>query len=95
MTLEEYADSLIANYNETLTDFKLIESNTNSTLAGSSPAYRLVYSDREDNTNYKTMEVGTIIGDKVYFIEYIAEEENYSDYLPIVYTMADSLEIIK
>jgi len=95
MTLEEYADSLIANYNETLTDFKLIESNTNSTLAGSNPAYRLVYSDREDDTNYKTMEVGTIIGDKVYFIEYIAEEENYSDYLPIVYTMADSLEIIK
>jgi hypothetical protein len=95
MTLEEYADSLIANYNETLTDFKLIESNTNSTVAGSNPAYRLVYSDREDDTNYKTMEVGTIVGDKVYFIEYIAEEENYSDYLPIVYTMADSLEIIK
>jgi S1-C subfamily serine protease len=95
MTLEEYADSLIANYNETLTDFKLIESNTNGTLGGSNPAYRLVYSDREDDTSYKTMEVGTIIGDKVYFIEYIAEEENYSDYLPIVYTMADSLEIIK
>jgi hypothetical protein len=95
MTLEEYADSLIANYNETLTDFKLIESNTNSTLGGSNPAYRLVYSDREDDTSYRTMEVGTIIGDKVYFIEYIAEEENYSDYLPIVYTMADSLEIIK
>jgi S1-C subfamily serine protease len=95
MTLEEYADSLIANYNETLTDFKLIESNTNSTLGGSNPAYRLVYSDREDDTSYRTMEVGTIIGDKVYFIEYIAEEENYSDYLPIVYTMVDSLEIIK
>ena len=83
MTLEEYASSLITDQNETLTDFNLIESNTNSTLAGK-PAYKLVYTDREDDTNFKTMEIGTIIGDRIYFIEYIAEEDKYSNYLPTV-----------
>jgi hypothetical protein len=30
------------------------------------------------------MEVGTIIGDKVYIIQYIADAPSYSDYLPTV-----------
>ena len=34
-----------------------------------------MYTDVEDDTNYKTMEIGTIIGDKVYCIEYISEEK--------------------
>jgi hypothetical protein len=96
MTLEEYASSLITDYNETLTNFNLIESNTNSTLAGK-PAYKLVYTetleDEVDSTNLKSMEIGTIIGDRLYFIEYIAEEEKYSNYLPTVEMMINSLEI--
>jgi hypothetical protein len=99
MTLEEYASSLITAYNETFTDFNLIESNTNSTLAGK-PAYKLVYTEtledeeeEEESTNLKSMEIGTIIGDRVYFIEYIAEEEKYSDYLPIIQMMINSIEI--
>ena len=96
MTLEEYAASLITDYNETLTDFNPIESNTNITLGGGNnthPAYRLIYTDREDNINYKTMEIGTIIGDKVYYIQYIAEEKKYSNYLPTVQMMINSLQI--
>jgi hypothetical protein len=95
MTLEEYANSLILDYNKTLTDFKLIELNTNSTLGegNNNPAYRLIYTDREDNINYKTMEIGTIIGDRVYYIEYIAEEKKYSNYLPVIQMMINSLEI--
>jgi S1-C subfamily serine protease len=95
MTLEEYASSLITAYNETFTDFNLIESNTNSTLA-EKPAYKLVYTETledEDSTNLKTMETGTIIGERVYFIEYIAEEEKYSNYLPIIQMMINSIEI--
>ena len=94
MTLNGYASSLITDYNKTLTDFNLIELNTNITLGGgNNPAYRLIYTDREDNINYKTMEIGTIIGDKVYYIEYIAEEKKYSNYLPTIQMMINSLEI--
>ena len=39
------------------------------------------------------MEIGTIIGDKVYYIEYIAEEEKYSNYLPTIQMMINSFEI--
>ena len=94
MTLEEYADSLITD-NETLTDFNPIELNTNITLGegNNDPAYRLIYTDREDNINYKTMEIGTIIGDKVYYIRYNAEEKKYSNYLPTIQMMINSLQI--
>jgi S1-C subfamily serine protease len=96
MTLEEYVTSLITDYNETLTDFNLIESNTSTTLGGGDnnrPAYRLLYTDKEDDANYKTMEIGTIIGDRVYFINYVAEQEKYSNYLPNIQMMINSLQI--
>jgi hypothetical protein len=93
-TLDEYASSLITDYNNTITDFNLIELNTNITLGGgNNPAYGLLYTDREDGTNYKTMEIGTIIGDRVFFIEYNAEENKYSNYLPTIQKMINSLQI--
>jgi hypothetical protein len=39
------------------------------------------------------MEVGTIIGDKAYMIQYIADAPKYSDYLPTVQKMIDSMQI--
>jgi hypothetical protein len=39
------------------------------------------------------MEVGTIIGDKAYSVQYIANAPRYSDYLPTVQKMIDSLAI--
>jgi hypothetical protein len=39
------------------------------------------------------MEVGTIIGDKAYSVQYIADSSQYSDYLPIVQKMIGSLMI--
>jgi hypothetical protein len=92
MTLKEYATSLVTDYNKTLTDFKLIDLNTKVVLGGK-PAYGLTYTDREDNINYKTAEIGTIIGDRIYYVEYIAEEKQYSDYLPKIKMMIDSLQI--
>jgi hypothetical protein len=94
-TLEEYAASLITIYNKTLTDFNLIESNTNTTLAGgnNNPAYGLIYTHRVDGTNYKKMEIGTIIGDRIYFIKYSADEKQFSNYLPTIRMMINSLQI--
>ena len=39
------------------------------------------------------MEIGTIIGDTLYYIEYRAEEEKYSNYLAIIQMMINSFEI--
>jgi hypothetical protein len=94
LTVEEYAASQIAYFNKTLTDFNLIESNTNITLKGrNNPAYGLIYTDRENGNNYKTMEIATISGDRIYYIKYIAEEKQYSNYLPAIQRMINSLQI--
>jgi len=39
------------------------------------------------------MEVGTIIGDKAYSVQYIADAPRYSDYLQIVQQTIESLVI--
>jgi hypothetical protein len=93
MTLEEYAASVVTQYNKALTDFNLIGSTTNITLGGNNPAYGLIYANRKDDTYYITLEIGTIIGDRVYYIKYSAEEKQYSNYLPTIQTMINSLEI--
>lgn len=41
-----------------------------------------MYDDSEDNINYRTMEIGTIIDGKVYYIEYVADADKYSKYFP-------------
>ena len=90
--MNEYLTTTTNDYNDTLKDFKVIESNTNSILA-CYPAYKLVFTEIEDDINYKSMEIGTIIGDKGHFVTYEAEEAQYLYYLPTVQKMIDSLRI--
>jgi hypothetical protein len=93
--LSEYLTTTINDYYSDSEDFKVIESNANSVLGGK-PAYKLVFTDvYDDGTNYKSMEIGTIIGDKLYLLSYEAEDEKqYSEYLAIIQKMIDSFKII-
>jgi hypothetical protein len=100
LTLDKYADEVVKNYTETLPEFKLVELNKNSTLAGNNSAYELIYtakivdvSNRIGKFNYKTIEMGTIIGDKVFKVNYYAPQSEFSDFLPIIKKMIDSFEI--
>jgi len=96
MELDKYAESIINYYRES---FNLIESNTNSTLAGY-PAYGLTYTlvyhrFGENDINIKAREIGVIIGDKAYYISYYAEATKYDNYLPIIQKIIDSFKITK
>jgi eukaryotic-like serine/threonine-protein kinase len=93
LNLNEYLTRITNDYKAKLKEFKVIESNTNSILAGK-PAYKLVFTDEEDEIYYKTMDIGTIIGDKVYSLSYVAQREQYSDYLSTVQKMINSLKIM-
>jgi hypothetical protein len=75
---------------------KVIELSTNSSILAGKPAYMLIgtYQDRSAGLQ-KLMEMGTIIGDKAYSVQYIADAPKYSDYLPTVQKMIDSLVINK
>ena len=92
--LNEYLTRITTEYSDTYEDFNVIESDTNSILSGM-PVYKIVFTDEEDGIDYKSMEIGTIIGDKVYFVTYFAEEEQYSDYLPTIQKMISSLEMTR
>jgi hypothetical protein len=73
--------------------FKLLELSINSTLAGK-PAYTLIGTYELPSSGLqKLMEVGTIIGDKAYSVQYIADAPRYTDYLPTVQKMIGSLMI--
>jgi S1-C subfamily serine protease len=95
IALSTYVDQLIDFKNETINGFKLIESNTSSTLgSNNNSAYNITYYDTgDDGTQYRTVEVGTIIGDKVYYINYFAVVDKYSDYLPVVAKMINSFDV--
>jgi S1-C subfamily serine protease len=95
IALSTYVDQLIDFKNETINGFELIEIDTSSTLGGNNnTAYNMTYYETgEDGTQYRTTEVGTIIGDEVYYITYFAEVDKYSDYLPVVAKMISSFDV--
>jgi hypothetical protein len=88
---EEY-EYVIDRGNVFSTNFKIIESYNNATLSGY-PAYKLVWTEAINDTGIKVMEIGIISNGHVYAMEYRAEPERYSYYLPIIQQMLDSLKI--
>jgi hypothetical protein len=92
--LNEYLTRITTDYSDTYEDFNVIDSDTDSILSGK-PAYKIVFTDEEDGIDYKNMEVGTIIEDKVYFVTHYAEEEQYLDYLPTIQKMISSVKMTK
>jgi hypothetical protein len=74
--------------------FKLLELNTNSSKLAGKLAYTIIGTyDLPSSGLQKVMEIGTIIGDKAYSLQYIADAPRYPDYLPTVEKMIDSLQI--
>jgi serine/threonine-protein kinase len=94
ITLGKLLDSIIDSYKKYIyTDFNLVESNITHLAGKNNPAYKLVWIDPEGQYTIKTMQIGTIINHKLYVIQYYAELEKYSDNLPIIQKMVDSLQI--
>ena len=76
-------------------NFDLLASTTiNAWLAGN-PAYILLYKYSDPIAGIlQVMETGTIISGKGYYVQYFAESEKYSSYLPTMQTMIDSFTLI-
>jgi hypothetical protein len=94
--LNNYAHFVaFTDYENKMHDFKLLELSTNSSILGKS-AYTLIGTYQDPSAgSQKIMEVGTIIGDKAYSVQYIVDASRYSDYLQTVQKMIDSLVINK
>jgi eukaryotic-like serine/threonine-protein kinase len=94
ISLAQYANNSLTDLKQSLTNFKLIESSNNDHISGL-PAYRIVYTSNDGNNVTKTLETGTIKGDKVYILTYEAGISEYTTFLPIVQKMIDSFQITK
>jgi hypothetical protein len=82
--------------------FRLIESNvtttntSNSTLAGNHLTYSIIWTYTHPVYGIrKSIEIGTVIGNKGYFIDYTAAEPKFANHLPIIQKMINSFMIIR
>jgi hypothetical protein len=73
-------------------DFKVTESNINSTLAGY-PAYKLEFSNKAGVTEYNSVQTGIVIDLDAYFIIADVKAENYSANFPTIQKMIDSFKM--
>ncbi|MGN6708705.1 MAG: PsbP-related protein [Candidatus Nitrosocosmicus sp.] len=83
-----------SSYKGELKNFNVIESDTNSSLAGNA-AYKLIYTyTTDDGTKLKDFETGTLIGNnKIYYLVYDNLESAYQKDLSTVQSMIKSLQI--
>lgn len=72
--------------------FDLENYNRNATLAGS-PAFQICFDYSYLDNNKKATEIWTNKDDKVYIIDYLANEQVYDITVPVVQKMIESFEI--
>lgn len=74
-------------------DFDLKSWNQNATLAGNL-AHQIFLDYSYDKNSKDATEVWTIKDDKIYIIEFVAQDEFYSIYLPVVNEIINSFQIM-
>jgi hypothetical protein len=90
----DYVANTIKQYRQNDDEFKLLTMSMNNKLGGLQ-AYSILYSERYNSTStLKTLEVGTIRGSQVYFIQYYAFADQFDRNLPIAKKMINSIEFI-
>ena len=78
-----------------ISNFDIAEGPRNDFLLADLPAYKLVYTGKEGQFDFKAQELWAIKGDKVYNISYIAPLNQYNRELTTVQQMIDSFVITK
>ncbi len=73
-------------------NFDLKSWNQNTTLAGN-PAHQIFLDYSYDKNSKDATEIWTIKDDKIYIIEFVAQDKYYSLYLPVVNEIIDSFQI--
>jgi len=95
INLAEYMIEKIELTRESYLDFDLLASNTINVALAGNPAYILLYKYSDPIAGIlQVMETGTIINGKGYYVQYFAESEKYSSYLPTIQTMIYSFTLI-
>ncbi len=73
-------------------NFDLKSWNQNATLAGN-PAHQIFLDYSYDKNSKDATEIWTIKDDKIYIIEFVAQDKYYELYLPVVNEIINSFQI--
>lgn len=94
MSLEQYTNVTIDALNQSHTNFNILDRTTIATLSNN-PANKILYTDvRGENENeFKTLQLWTIKGEKVYDITYIANSTTFEKDRPLAEQMINSFKI--
>lgn len=96
MTLDKFSDSIIGEYNDTLKNFRLIGLDSRFMVGGgNNAAYKFQYTNtlRDSNIDLELMDIITTNGNKVYHITYAAEPNEFSNYMPVIQNMLNSINL--
>ena len=92
VSLAKYTNDTIEDLGK---DFEIISLDTNATVGGNNPAFKIVYTGIEQDVNLQAMIVYTLIGNKAYIISYTAEPSRYSSDIQMIQKMINSIELVK
>jgi hypothetical protein len=94
ISLGDYSNEVIRHNSDRQQDFRLLDNDTDSTILAGYPAYRHISEwTLDDEKTIKQMEIGTKIANKVYYLDYYAEQDKYNSFLPIIQEMINSFDI--
>lgn len=81
-------------HDPSLASYKVIKSTpiSESKINGL-PTYELIYTYTDQKIPFQTIELGTIIGNKAYYVDYASPADTYSKYLPIAMDIVNLLNI--
>lgn len=79
-TVEQYYTACVKQYEETLTDFKSLESNNDAKMFEYN-AYKLIYTFSFGGQQFKVMQVMTLHQGLIYIFSYTSSPENFDSHL--------------
>lgn len=95
-TLDKFPDAIIGEYKDTLKNFRLVGLNsTTMTVIDNNTAYKFQYTNtlQDSNIDVESIDIITTNGNKVYHITYAAEPNEFSNYMPVIQYMLDSIKL--
>jgi hypothetical protein len=94
VTIKEYVNNTLNTYKKQARDFQPTLVNTNGKLAGN-PAYEIDGTYVDDQTiKHQIFEVGTILNNKAYILQFDSDESKIEAYMPDLKVMIPSFQII-
>jgi hypothetical protein len=97
VSIDQFLNRSLQHKNSTgFPGFKLIKSDTNTSILAGNRAYTLIWTYVHPKYGIrKSIEIATIIGNKGYFVDYTVADAKFNNYLPIVEKMINSFGLIK